>query len=157
VAARYERADDPLFHPGKTARISAGVLGELHPAVLEGEWAAFELDLGVLAAESREPIAYEEVIAFPAVRQDLAFVVPEEVEAQALVAAAAEAAGAELREMRAFDVFRGEQVGSGRKSIAFGVVFQSTERTLTDEDAAALRARIVEALAQRFDAELRGG
>jgi phenylalanyl-tRNA synthetase beta chain len=157
VPAGYERADDPLFHPGKTARLSAGVVGELHPAVLEGEWAAFELDLGVLAADGREPIAYEEVIAFPAVRQDLAFVVPEEVEAEALVAAARNAAGAELREMRPFDVFRGEQVGSGRKSIAFGVVFQSTERTLTDEDATALRARIVEVLAQQFGAELRGG
>ena len=59
--------------------------------------------------------------------------------------------------MRAFDVFRGEQVGSGRKSIAFGVVFQSTERTLTDEDAAAWRAKIVHVLAEQFGAELRGG
>ena len=74
------------------------------------------------------------MIPFPAVRQDLAFADPEEVEAEALVAAAREAAGEELREMRAFDVFRGEQVGKGRKSIAFGVVFQSPERTLTDED-----------------------
>jgi phenylalanyl-tRNA synthetase beta chain len=157
VPARYERAADPLFHPGKGARISAGVLGELHPAVLEGGWAAFELDLGVLAAESRDPIAYDEVISFPAVRQDLAFVVPEEVEAAGLVEAAREAAGPELREMRAFDVFRGEQVGHGRKSIAFSVVFQSSERTLTDEDAAALRAKIVDALVGRFGAELRGG
>ena len=59
--------------------------------------------------------------------------------------------------MRAFDVFRGEQVGADRKSIAFGVVFQSAERTLTDEDAAELRARIVDALGERFGAELRGG
>jgi phenylalanyl-tRNA synthetase beta chain len=156
VPARYERADDPLFHPGKTARISAGVLGELHPQVLDGEWAAFELDLAALAAESRDPIAYDEVIAFPAVRQDLAFAVAEGVTARELVDAAREAAGSELREMRPFDVFRGEQVGPGRKSIAFGVVFQSAERTLTDEDAAELRAQIVDALARRFGAELRG-
>ncbi|HEY7604858.1 MAG TPA: phenylalanine--tRNA ligase subunit beta [Gaiellaceae bacterium] len=157
VPARYERADDPLFHPGKGARVAAGVLGELHPAVLEGEWAAFELDLGVLAAESRDPVAFEEVIAFPAVRQDLAFVVPEEVEAAALVDAARAAAGPELREMRAFDVYHGEQVGAGRKSIAFGVTFQSAEGTLSDEDAAAVRGRIVKALAEQFGAELRGG
>ena len=68
--------------------------------------------------------------------------------------AATEAAGAELREMRPFDVYRGEQVGEGRKSIAFAVTFQSAERTLTDEDAAGLRERIVTALGERFGAEL---
>ena len=57
--------------------------------------------------------------------------------------------------MRVFDVYRGEQVGPGKKSIAFSVAFQSAERTLSDEDAAALRARIVEALRERFGAELR--
>ncbi len=157
VPARYERAGDPLFHPGKTARISAGVLGELHPQILEGEWAAFELDLDVLAAESGDPIAYEDVIAFPAVRQDLAFAVAEDVTAGELVDAAREAAGEDLREMRPFDVYRGDQVGPARKSIAFAVVFQSPERTLTDDDAAELRARVVDALGKRFGAELRGG
>jgi phenylalanyl-tRNA synthetase beta chain len=57
--------------------------------------------------------------------------------------------------MRAFDVYRGGQVGEGRKSIAFAVSFQSSERTLSDEDAAALREKIVDALAKRFGAELR--
>ena len=57
--------------------------------------------------------------------------------------------------MRVFDVYRGEQVGPGRKSIAFSVVFQSPERTLSDEDAAALRGRIVAAFGERFGAELR--
>jgi phenylalanyl-tRNA synthetase beta chain len=83
--------------------------------------------------------------------------VAEEVTAGELVDTAREAAGSELREMRPFDVYRGDQVGPGRKSIAFSVVFQSPERTLTDEDAAGLRARIVDALAQQFGAELRGG
>ena len=59
--------------------------------------------------------------------------------------------------MRIFDVYRGEQVGEGKKSVALSLVFQSAERTLSDEDAAALRARIVDALAERFGAELRGG
>jgi phenylalanyl-tRNA synthetase beta chain len=102
-----------------------------------------------------ERLVYEDVITFPALRQDLAFAVSEEVSAGELVAAAREAAGPELREMRPFDVYRGEQVGEGRKSIAFAVSFQSPERTLTDKDAAALRERIVSALAERFGAELR--
>jgi phenylalanyl-tRNA synthetase beta chain len=77
------------------------------------------------------------------------------VPAGELVAAARAAVGPELREMRAFDVYRGDQVGPGRKSIAFSVAFQSPERTLTDEDAAELRNRIVAALADAFDAQLR--
>jgi phenylalanyl-tRNA synthetase beta chain len=153
--ARFERASDPLFHPGKTARLAAGVVGELHPALVDGTWAAFELDVAALAEASRDPVVYEDVISFPAVRQDLAFAVGEEVEAAALVDAAREAAGPDLRDMRVFDVYRGEQVGRGRKSVAFRVAFQSPERTLTDEDAARLRAAIVDALAKRFGAELR--
>jgi phenylalanyl-tRNA synthetase beta chain len=152
---RFERAEHPLFHPGKTARTSAGVLGELNPRVLAGEWAAIELDLESLFTESREPVAYEDVITYPAVRQDLAFVVPEEVEAGELVDAAREAAGPELREVAIFDVYRGEQAGEGKKSIAFSVAFQSPERTLSDEDAAALRQKIADALAERFGAVLR--
>ena len=152
---QFERGEHALFHPGKAARTSAGLLGELNPRVLDGEWGALELDLESLFAESREPVAYEDVITYPAVRQDLAFVVPEEVEAGDLVDLAREAAGPELREVEIFDVYRGEQVGEGKKSIAFSVAFQSPERTLSDEDAAALRQKIADALAERFGAVLR--
>jgi phenylalanyl-tRNA synthetase beta chain len=145
----------PLLHPGKAARVEAGVLGELHPSVLEGEWSVFELDLEQLLEAGRGPVRYEDVISYPALNQDLAFAVPEDVPAAALVDAAREAAGPELRDARIFDVYRGGQVGEGRKSIAMHVTFQSQERTLTDEDAAALRERIVEALGSRFGAELR--
>jgi phenylalanyl-tRNA synthetase beta chain len=89
------------------------------------------------------------------VRQDIAVIVAEDVAAGELEAAMREAAGPELREVRVFDVYRGEQVGEGRKSVAFALAFQSPERTLADEDAAALRERIVGALAERFDAQLR--
>ena len=82
-------------------------------------------------------------------RQDIAIVVAEDVETGALVDAAREAGGAELREAHVFDVYRGEQAGPGKKSVAMHLVFQSPERTLSDDDAAAIRARIVEALAER--------
>jgi phenylalanyl-tRNA synthetase beta chain len=155
VELRVERTQEPFLHPGKAARTDAGWLGELHPARLEGGWGVFELDLSTLFA-SVEPVpTYEDVITFPPVRQDIAVVVAEEVPAAALVDAAREAAGAELREARVFDVYRGEQVGAGKKSVALALVFRSAERTLSDEDAAALRERIVALLAERFDAELR--
>jgi len=116
---------------------------------------AFELDVDALVDRVPDLIVYEDVITYPPVRQDLAFVVPEEVTAGELVAAAREAAGPELREMSAFDVYRGGQVEPGKKSIAFSVTFQSSDRTLTDEDAAELRNRIVSALEQAFGAQLR--
>ncbi len=153
--AAFTPGSHPAFHPGKTAEIEAGVVGELHPALLEGTWGAFELDLATLVAGADDAPEYEDVVTFPAVKQDLAFTVAEDVPAEDLVAAAREAAGPELREMRPFDVYRGPQVGEGRKSVAFAVGFQSAERTLSDEDAAALRDRIVAALAERFGAELR--
>jgi phenylalanyl-tRNA synthetase beta chain len=140
-----------IFVPseGRAARTLEGIVEEL-----DG-WGYFELDLDALFARVPDVPFYEDVITFPALKQDLAFVVDEGVAAGDLVAAAREAAGPELHELRVFDVYRGEQVGEGRKSIALAAAFRSPERTLSDEDAAAIRARIVAALAERFGAELR--
>ena len=153
--ARFERISDDLFHPGKSASVGAGVVGELYPGLIEGVWGGFELDLVMLLQATSNELKFADVISYPPVREDLAFSVREEVSAGELIDAAREAAGPELREMRPFDVYRGEQVGPGRKSIAFRVGFQSAERTLSDADAAGLRQRIVQALADRFGAELR--
>jgi phenylalanyl-tRNA synthetase beta chain len=151
----FARTNDPLLHPGKAARTPAGIVGELHPRVLAGTWFAFELDLKTLVAASREPVTYADVISYPAVRQDIAVVVPDEVDAGAIVATAREAAGDELQEIRVFDVYRGEPVPAGRKSVAFSVAFQSPERTLSEDDATRLRGSIVDALSVRFGATLR--
>jgi phenylalanyl-tRNA synthetase beta chain len=134
----------------RSAGTEEGVVREL-----AGGWGYLELDLDSLFERVPQLPLYEDVITYPPVRQDLAFAVPEEVAAADLVTAAREAAGEELREMTPFDVFRGDQVGPGRKSVAFRVEFRSPERTLTDEEAAGLRERIVAALQQKFGAELR--
>jgi phenylalanyl-tRNA synthetase beta chain len=149
------RSSAPHLHPGKAAETDAGWLGELHPTLLEGSWGAFELDVERLMEPLPERILYEDVITYPAARQDIAVAVPEDVEAGAILAAVREAGGDELRDVRVFDVFRGVQVGEGRKSVALHLAFQAPDRTLTDEEAAALRERIVAALAERFGAELR--
>jgi phenylalanyl-tRNA synthetase beta chain len=143
------------LHPGKAAATDAGWFGELHPMLLEGSWGAFELDVLGLMAPLPERILYDDVITFPAVRQDIAVAVAEEVEAGALVEAALEAGGRELREARVFDVYHGAQLGEGRKSVALHLAFQAPDRTLTDEEAAALREKVVAALVERFGAELR--
>ena len=151
----YERESEPFLHPGKAARTAEGWVGELHPALLRGIWGAFELDLDALAEAAPQVVAFEEVSPYPAVREDLAFVIDEEVSAAELLSAIREAAGELLRELEVFDEYRGEQVGEGKRSLAFRLSFGSPERTLTDEDVAPLRASIVDALATRFGATLR--
>jgi phenylalanyl-tRNA synthetase beta chain len=152
---RARPASVPSLHPGKAAETDAGWFGELHPATLEGAWGVFELDLATLFAPVPERIEYEDVITFPAVRQDIAVVVAEDVPAGALIDCVREAGAAEVRDARVFDVYRGEQAGEGKKSVAIHLEFQSPERTLSDEDAAGIRARVVAALTERFGAELR--
>jgi phenylalanyl-tRNA synthetase beta chain len=149
------RSTHDALHPGKAAATDAGWLGELHPTLLEGAWGVFELDVEALAARLPERILYEDVITYPANRQDIAVAVAEDVEAGAIVAAAHEAGGTELREARVFDVYRGDQVGEGRKSVALRLVFQAPDRTLTDDEVEVARRRIVDALRERFGAELR--
>jgi phenylalanyl-tRNA synthetase beta chain len=154
VEASFEPAS-ALPAGSRGARTPDGWVLALREPELPGEWGAFELDVESLAARVPDLVIYDDVITYPPVRQDLAFTVPEDVPAGDLVEAAKDAAGDALREMRAFDVYRGDQVGPGRKSIAFSVAFQSPERTLTDEDAAELRNRIVERLQDAFGAQLR--
>jgi phenylalanyl-tRNA synthetase beta chain len=149
------RARLDALHPGKAAETDAGWFGELHPALLDGAWGAFELDVEALVAPVPERILYDDVITYPANRQDIAVAVGEDVEAAAIVRVAHEAGGDVLRVAHVFDVYRGEQVGEGRKSVALHLVFQSPERTISDDEATAARERIVQELATQLDAELR--
>jgi phenylalanyl-tRNA synthetase beta chain len=151
---RFERAEQPFLHPGKAARVESGWVGEVHPSLGAEGFGAFELDLETLFAGVPERIAYEDVITYPSLRQDLAVVVDEDVPAGDLVDAA-RAAVPELREARVFDVYRGEPVPAGRKSVALALSFQAPDRTLSDEEAADMRERIVGVLRERFAAELR--
>jgi len=154
-------APEPFLHPGRAAAVSAegtvvGWLGEIHPLVAEA-WdlpavAAFELDLDALAAA---PAAlFEDVTSFPAVRQDLAVVVAEEVPAGRVVAAV-RAASRLLAAVEVFDVYRGGQVGEGKVSLALRLAFRAPDRTLTDEDAARERERILTRLRDELGAEPR--
>src|SRR4029079_8754811 len=127
------RTSLPQLHPGKAAETDAGWLGELHPRLLEGSWGIFELDVEHLMEPLPERILYEDVITYPAARQDVAVAVPENVEAGAILAEAREAGVYALREVLSFDVFRGAQVGEGRKSVALHLTFQAPDRTLTDD------------------------
>jgi phenylalanyl-tRNA synthetase beta chain len=155
VVPRFERARPPVPDTIVGASVQGGWLATYGPIDPPGEWSAFELDLGDLDALVPERILYRDVITFPSLRLDLAFVVDEAVPAGELMAAAREAAGEELRDVRFLSDYRGDPIPAGQKSIAFSVAFQSPERTLSDEDAAPLRDAIVTALGARFGAALR--
>jgi phenylalanyl-tRNA synthetase beta chain len=157
VEWRAEPSELPFLHPGRQASVLAGdaalgFVGELHPEVaaaweLDGPVAVFELDLDALPGGGTD--AYRDVTSVPAVRQDVAVVVPDDVPA-ARVEAAVRAGGGDLLESLAvFDLYRGDQVGAGRKSLALRLEFRAPDRTLTDEEVAERRAAIereVEAL-----------
>ncbi len=155
-----ERASEPFLHPGRAARTAAGFLGELHPLAAEAfgievPAAVFELDVGTLAAARGGVVTYRDVTSFPPLRQDIAIAVDEEVAAADVVSAVREAGGPDLARAEVFDVYRGPQVGEGRKSLALHLVFQAADRTLTDAEGDAARDRIVASLGERFGAALR--
>ncbi len=169
VPVALERLERPYLHPGRaasiligTTRTLAGELGELHPDVaarfdLEGRVAVLELDLDLLTAAIPAGFTYAPVPDQPPVRQDIAVVVPDTVEAGSLVASALEAGAPLLTHAEVFDVFRDPaRLGPDRVSLAIRLVFQDPERTLTESEASAVRDVIVAALAARYGAELRG-
>jgi phenylalanyl-tRNA synthetase beta chain len=150
----FERTAEPFLHPGKAARTVEGWVGELHPAELDGEWGAFELDLDVLVA-AMGMTRFADVSEYPELRQDLAFVVGDDASAAELLAAIRAAGGELLRDVSVFDEYRGAQIGGGKRSLAFRLAFGSAERTLTDEDVAPVRTAIADAVGKQFEAVLR--
>ena len=147
-----EPGSQPFLHPGRAASVrlgglKAGWLGELHPLVCR-QWdldgaAGFEVGLGELtAAASLGREQYEDVISFPAVHQDLAVTVAEDVPAAAVRDAVLDGGGELLRSADVFDLYRGEQVGDGNKSIALRLSFRAPDRTLTDQEVSSLREQI---------------
>ena len=143
------------------AGASAGWLGELHPRVaarwdLDDAVAGFELDLGVVAAAADAVPAYADLTSFPSVRQDLAVTVGDDVPAARVLEITRKAGGALLARAEVFDVYRGAQVGEGRASLALRLEFRAGDRTLTDEDVAQRREKIVAALSGELGGELRG-
>jgi phenylalanyl-tRNA synthetase beta chain len=147
-----EAGAEPFLHPGRAGRIlvggrPGGWIGEIHPLVRRAwdleDGVAFELDLAALAAASPYGTErYDDVISYPPVHQDVAVVVAEEVPAADVLAAVREGGGELLHSAQIFDLYRGEQLGEGRKSLAVRLQFRAPDRTLTDEEVAGLRERI---------------
>jgi phenylalanyl-tRNA synthetase beta chain len=158
-----ERAEHPLLHPGRSARVliegsDVGWLGELHPNIvkefeLPRAPVAFEVRLEAMIA--RDLPVGSPVSRLPIVRRDMAVVVDESVPAEAVLAALADVKPPRVDSIRLFDVYRGQGILTGKKSLAILVLMQDTERTLTDVEIDATMADLLQVLVVRFAATLR--
>lgn len=161
----YAPAEHPSFHPRKSAALligstALGVLGELHPLVQENYGfvspvLAADLDLEAVFAAVPASYTARPVSEFPPVLEDIAVIVEEALPADRVEALIRQTGGKMLASVRLFDVFRSEQIGMGKKSLAYALTYQSLEGTLTDKDAAGIRNRIVRRLENELGAKLR--
>jgi phenylalanyl-tRNA synthetase beta chain len=163
----YEAGAHPSLMPGRTAKLlvggkHAGWLGELHPLVREKfdlpnqPVLVADLDLEVLLAHVDERYPVSAVPEFPPVKEDLAVSVNEDVPGARVQALIESAGGKLLAEVTLFDVYRGAQAGAGQKSLAYRLIYQAPDRTLTDAEVAKVRAKIVKRLQEEMGAMLRG-
>ena len=153
VPFTVEPGERPFLHPGRAASVVVGEdeqklgwIGDLHPLVARA-WdlpggAAFEVDAGALAEIPGGFAGYRPVSTFPAVVQDIAVVLDEGVPAADVLDAVRAGGGDLLERVRLFDVYRGEQVGEGSKSLALRLDFRAPDRTLKDDEVADVRTRI---------------
>ncbi len=154
-----------FLHPAKAATVSLGGrpigwIGELHPSLLDElgirAGVAFEIDAApLLSAATAGEERYEDVMSHPAVIEDLSVVAGDELSAADVETTIRDAGGELLRSVEVFDLYEGEQVGEGKRSVSLRLEFQAAERTLTDAEVAESRSAIVDALAAR-GGELRG-
>lgn len=161
----YAPASHPAFHPGKCASVMLegaplGVFGELHPLVQENyDFSApvvvADFDLEAVLKSAHVVFDVKPVSEFPPVLEDIAVIVDEALPADRVEALIRQTGGKLLASVRLFDVFRSEQIGAGKKSLAYALVYQSPEGTLTDKEAGQVRYRIIQRLERELGAKLR--
>jgi phenylalanyl-tRNA synthetase beta chain len=163
----YQPSRHPSLHPGRTAEVCAGghrlgVLGQLHPTIaerfdLEGAPVfVAELDFERLLAVAQPLQGVQTPSRFPSADRDIATIVDEATPHAEVEAAIREAAGPLLESVQLFDVYRGEPIAAGRKSLAFSLRYRAADRTLGDDEVSSIHARVEAALRDRFGAEVRG-
>jgi phenylalanyl-tRNA synthetase beta chain len=166
VPWEVEREVEPFLHPGRSARIviggkPAGWLGEIHPQVaaeweLEGTVAGFELDLDAASVHVPATPSYQDVTTFPAIREDLAVIVSDDVSAAQVLGAIRDAGAPLLSDANVFDVYRDqERLGAGNVSLAVRLTYRAADRTLTDGEVAAKRTKIAKTLSEQLQGRVR--
>ncbi len=159
--AAAKRAD---LHPGRTASIlldgeEIGYIGQVHPEMQKQldvkETYVFELSLAALFGADVAEVSYESIPRFPSMTRDMALVVKADVLAGDVHRTIVEAGGELLKEVALFDIYQGEKMEAGKKSLAFSLRYYNPERTLTDEEVTEAHSRVLQAVEETFGAELR--
>ncbi|GAA1586733.1 phenylalanine--tRNA ligase subunit beta [Kribbella sancticallisti] len=155
------------WHPGRCAEVSVGGkvighAGELHPKVCQAfglptRSSAVELNLDALMAAGPSSVTAQPFSSYPVAKEDVALIVAADVSAAEVEAALVEGAGELLESIRLFDLYTGEQIGEGKKSLAFALRFRASDRTLTETEVAAARQAAVQVTVDRFGAVQRVG
>lgn len=148
------------FHPGQTACISinndiVGIVGKVHPAVTKENVFVMEIDLDKIANKKVGKMKYKEFSKFPGVKKDLAVIVDKELTSQEIAMVIKKSAGNLLKETEVFDVYMGEGIPEGKKSLAFTLSFEAQDRTLTDEETNQILQKVIEQLEKKLKAEIR--
>jgi len=161
----FRPARHAALHPGQAAEIVqahtgvvVGILGTLHPGLEAStglDKSAILFEVTAEALQTGVLPQFQEFSRFPSVRRDIAVIVDQAVSAQVVLEICRESAGNLLVNLQLFDEYRGEGIDSGRKSLALGLTFQDTSRTLSDKDVDAVVGRVVADLQARFNAQLR--
>ncbi len=163
VEFEFKAVKHPALHPGQGAVIVAagqqlGYMGQLHPSLAKPfglKQTAFVFELNLATLPRCEVVKFKEISKFPSVRRDFAILVDESVPTECLLATIKQEAGELLVDSTVFDVFTGEEIGKGQRSIAFSLVFQHPTRTLQDEEIVALGDQVITALDRQYAAQLR--
>jgi phenylalanyl-tRNA synthetase beta chain len=163
ASIRFEKASHPALHPGQSAQIvksgeMLGFVGAVHPKLqnsldLNGPVYMFELCLEKTVKGSVP--RFSEVSKFPEVRRDLAIVLRNEVPFKDIETVVRQNAGSDLVNLNVFDVYAGESLGEGQRSIGLGLIWQRVDRTLNDDEINQVFDQIVSALSEKLDARLR--
>lgn len=165
---QYHRVAPDGYHPGRTAEITVesnneaiilGWIGQLHPELQRLKDLAntyvLEIDLNKLIECANLQIAYHALPRYPSISRDIALVVDEHIAASELKDCATQSAGELLESVRIFDVYTGDKVDPGKKSVALSLVYRNAERTLTDDEVSEAHQKVVGELEQRLAAQLR--
>ena len=148
------------LHPGQSAsiilnNIKIGIIGKVHPSVTKDDIYVLEINLDKMFTFRVKQMQYKEISKFPGIKKDLAFVVDKKITAQEVMTAIKKAGGRLVTDIKVFDVYEGENVEVGKKSIAFSLTFEDSTKTLSDEEVMTVFNRIIEEVESKLKVKVR--
>ena len=155
----FVRSSCDDFHPGIQGRIildgrDIGILGKVHPTISKDDIYIFELDLNSIIGRTSK-LKYKEAYKYPSIQKDMAFILDKNIDVSDVIKTILKSADKTLQKVDVFDVYEGENVAIGKKSVAFSLLFNGIVRTLTDEEVMNVFNKVIDKVISKHKAELR--